>query len=103
AVNSFGAGTDGQKSMTAANDGLIRVISEDMQAAAGEDPGEDIARGRHTLTRRASNGDGEGVLHFQSSLHGRDGNAAMKPGPDALHGRSAQSALAGRTKPLRQK
>ena len=76
AVDSFGAGADSQESMTAANDRLIRVISENMQAA----PGEYVARRRHTLTRRASNGDGEGMLHFQSSLHGREGNAAMKPG-----------------------
>src|SRR6185295_20325047 len=66
--------------MTASDDGLISVVCEDMQTTAGEDPGEEIARGRHTLSSGASDGDREGVLHPNPPCHAAKVNAAIMPG-----------------------
>src|SRR5215472_2980989 len=59
----FDSGTDGEKRVTATNDGLIGIVGEKMEAPAGEYLSEDIAWGCHTLSRRASNGNSEGILH----------------------------------------
>ena len=56
-------GADRQESMSAANDGLIGVVGVQVQAAPREDPGEDVARGGDALSRGASDGYREGMLH----------------------------------------
>ncbi len=63
--DSFRAGANGEKSVAAANDRLIGVVSIQMQAAATEDFREDVARRGDTLTGGASDADGKGLLHTQ--------------------------------------
>ena len=45
--------------MAAANDGLVGVVGVDVEAAADEDPRQDVAGGGDALARRAANADGK--------------------------------------------
>ena len=65
--DAFRARTNGQKSMAAANDGLIGVVGIQVKAAAAEDFCEDVARGGNSLAGRASDTDSEGLLHHTLS------------------------------------
>ena len=59
----FRAGANRQKSVAAANDGLIGVVGIQVQAAPAEDLCEDVARSGDTLSGRASDADSKGLLH----------------------------------------
>jgi hypothetical protein len=52
-----------QKSMPAANDGLIGIVGVQVQAAPAEDLCENVTRRGHTLSGRASDTNSEGLLH----------------------------------------
>ena len=55
--------TNGQKSMAAANDGLIGVVGIQVKTPPAEDLRENVSRRSYTLTGRASDTDSEGLLH----------------------------------------
>ena len=57
------AGADGEKSVAAANDGLVRVVGVQVEAAAAEDLCQDVAWGGDTLAGGAADADGEGLTH----------------------------------------
>src|SRR5579859_861204 len=63
-------GADGQKSVAAANNGLIGVVGVQMQSAAAEDLGEDVTGCGNTLAGGAANTDGEGFPHDSSPSEG---------------------------------
>src|SRR5262249_14088008 len=50
---------EGKEDMTAANDGLIRVVGVDVESASDEDPRENVARSGNSLARRATNTNGK--------------------------------------------
>ena len=52
-----GAGADGEEGVAAADDGLVGVVGVEVQAAAAEDLGEDVAGSGDTLTGGASDTD----------------------------------------------
>ena len=59
----LGTGTNGEKGVATANDGLIGVVGIEVQAAAAENLGEDVARCSDTLTGGAPNADGKCLPH----------------------------------------
>ena len=57
------ARSNGQKSMAAANDGLIGVVGIQVKAPSTENLCENIARRGDSLTGRSSDTDSKGLLH----------------------------------------
>ena len=57
------SGPDSKKSVPAADDGLVRVVHIEVQAAAAEYLCEDVTWGGNALTGRASNTNSEGLPH----------------------------------------
>ena len=60
------ARAESQEGVTAPDDGLVGVVGDEVKAAAGEDAGKDISRGRNPLPVLAANSDGKVSLR-----HGR--------------------------------
>ena len=63
----FRARTNGEKSVAAANDGLIGVVGVQVKASPAEDLCENVARCGDTLAGGASDADSEGLLHHALS------------------------------------
>ncbi len=57
------AGADGEKSMAAANNGLVGVVDVQVQPTAAEDFRENVTRGGNALTGGAPNTNSEGLPH----------------------------------------
>ena len=62
----LGAGADHEEGVAAADDGLIRVVGVEVQAATAENLGEDVAGGGDTLAGSAADADGKRVTHIRS-------------------------------------
>ncbi len=65
--------------MSAPDNGLIRIVGVEVQAAPGKNPGEDIAWGRDALSRGPPNGYREGMFHTSPLHSSRDMTAVMMP------------------------
>ena len=61
------AGADGEEGVAAADDGLIGVVGVEVEAAAAEDPGEDVSGSGDALTGGSSDTDAEGLCHGRLS------------------------------------
>ena len=59
----FGASANGQKRMAAANDGLVGVVSVDVQPTAAKDLCEYVAWSGNTLTCCSADSNSEGLPH----------------------------------------
>ena len=82
-VTFSGTSANGEKSVAAANDGLIGVVGVEMEAAATEDLGENVAGSGDSLASCSSDANSKGLLHLAPSL--------TEPEPKGLEGRQAQT------------
>jgi hypothetical protein len=57
--------------VSAPDDGLIGIVSDQVEAAPGENPGEDVAWSRDTLSSGATNGYRKSMFHSDTSYRGR--------------------------------